>query len=234
MQGQGNGMTGTLPREMSSSVFSNHLRGRVGQPPAEPSPRAAGQSPSPDPAALLITLLSAAPVDLCRVSEEMRAHPDLQALVLKLACYLSFSPDTSGTTVEESVVVVGTDRLRVLVYLWSMLRQWRAANNLCDPKQSRSGAAEPSTWFSQARSSLQNEIADLASFLESLGLDSAAPPRRQPPLTPFGPQEAESFELTDMLVRDVVSLIPLVEPAFRKQQNSSVAGRMARAGKEAE
>ena len=238
MQGQGNDMTGTLPREMSSSVFSNHLCGNIGGPHGqthvEPSARAAGPSPSPDPAALLTTLLSAAPVDLCRVSEAMRAHPDLQALVVKLACYLSFSPDTSGTTVEESVVVVGTDRLRVLVYLWSMLRQRRAANNLCDPNESRSGPAEPSAWFSQARSPVQNEIADLANFLESLDLDSAALPRCQPPVTPFGPQETEFFELTDMLVRDVVSLIPLVEPAFRKQQNSSVAGRMARAGKEAE
>ena len=234
MQGPGNDMTGTLPREMSSSVFSHHLRGSVGQPHAEPSPRA-GQSPSPDPAALLITLLSAAPVDLCRVSEEMRAHPDLQALVVKLACYLSFSPDTSGTTVEESVVVVGTDRLRVLVYLWSMLRQRRVANNPGDPREStRSGASETSGRFSQARSSLQSEIADLAKFLESLGLDSAAAPRHQPPFTPSGPPEAEFFELTDMLVRDVVSLIPLIEPAFRQQQNSPVAGRMARAGKEAE
>jgi hypothetical protein len=236
MQGQGNILADKMPRDISSSAFSNHVQGRADQVRMQQSPRGAGQSSppdsaAPDPAALLTTLLNAAPVDLCRVSEEMRAHPDLQALVMRLACYLSFSPDTVGTTIEESVVVVGTDRLRVLVYLWSLLRQRPVADNLCDPVPSKCAPGKPSRKNSRGHAASHTEMSCLANFLESLGLASGTAPQRQSLGVPPRFQEAEFFELTDMLVRDIVSFIPQIEPAFRKQHrpvSASVNGSSER------
>lgn len=232
-------MADTMPRDTSHSVFSNHMRGRADrscvQQPATGACQSSPHDPAaPDPAALLTTLLNAAPVDLCRVSEEMRAHPDLQALVMRLACYLSFSPDTVGTTIEESVVVVGTDRLRVLVYLWSLLRQRPVADNLCGPIASKSTSAKPSRKNSRKHVGSHTEMSCLANFLESLGVASCGPRRRRSPLVPHHSQEAEFFELTDMLVRDIVSFIPEIEPSFRKQHRPVSRAGNGPSGRESE
>jgi hypothetical protein len=239
MQGQGNILADTMQRDIGSSVFSNPVQGRSAQTRVQQSPRGAGQSPPPDPAvpdpaALLTTLLNAAPVDLCRVSGEMRAHPDLQALVMRLACYLSFSPDTVGTTIEEAVVVVGTDRLRVLVYLWSLLRQRPVADDLRDPIASKSASAKPSRRNSRGHAASHREMSCLANFLESLGVASGRPRQRRSPGVPPRFQEAEFFELTDMLVRDIVSFIPQIEPAFRKQHRPVSAAVNGSSGRESE
>jgi len=239
MQGQGNILADTMPQDIGSSVFSNSVQGRAAQTRVQQSPRGAGQSPppdpaAPDPAALLTVLLNAAPVDLCRVSEEMRAHPDLQALVMRLACYLSFSPDNVGTSIEEAVIVVGTDRLRVLVYLWSLLRQRPVADNPCDPIASKSASAKPSRKNPRAHAASHTEMSCLANFLESLGLASGAAPQRQSFGVPPRFQEAEFFELTDMLVRDIVSFIPQIEPAFRRQHRPVSAAVNGSSGRDSE
>jgi hypothetical protein len=244
MQGQRNILADTMQRDIGSSVFSNPVQGRAAQKRVQHPPRGASRSSSPDPApsdpaspdpaALLTVLLNAAPVDLCRVSEEMRAHPDLQALVMRLACYLSFSPDTVGTTIEEAVVVVGTDRLRVLVYLWSLLRQRPVADNLRDPIASKSASAKPSRKNSRGHAVSHAEMSSLANFLESLGLASAGPRQRRSPVVPSRSQEAEFFELTDMLVRDIVSFIPQIEPAFRRQHRPVSASVNGSSGRESE
>jgi hypothetical protein len=239
MQGQGNILADTMQRDISSSVFSNPVQGRAAQTRVQQPPRGAGQSPPsdstvPDPAALLTALLNAAPVDLCRVSEEMRTHPDLQALVVRLACCLSFSPDAAGPSIEESVVVVGTDRLRVLVYLWSLLRQRPVADNLCEPTASKSASAKSSRKNSRAQAAPQAEMTCLANFLESLGLASGTAPQHQSFGVPPRFQEAEFFELTNMLVRDIVSFIPQIEPAFRKQHRPVSAAVNGSSGRESE
>lgn len=239
MQGQGNILADTMPQDIGSSVFSNPVQGRAAQMRGEQSPRGAAQSSppdpvAPDPAALLTALLNAAPVDLCRVSEEMRAHPDLQALVMRLACYLSFSPDTVGTSIEEAVIVVGTDRLRVLVYLWSLLRQRPVADNPCNPIASKSAPAKPSRKNSRGHAASHKEMSCLANFLESLGLASGAAPQRRSPGFPPRFQEAEFFELTDMLVRDIVSFIPQIEPAFRRQHRPVSAAVNGSSGRDSE
>jgi hypothetical protein len=235
MQGPGNAMSATLPQEISTSVFPSHNPLYSRSPEPQHPPRATSPSPSSDPAALLTTLLNAAPVDLCRISEEMRAHPDLQALLVKLACYLSFSPDSSGTSIEEAVVVVGTDRLRVLVYLWSLLRQRRGATETTNSRRvsiaSKSQPAAARKASSSTRAALQDEIAYLADFLDSLSVDLPAPPHRPARLSPPATHEPEFFELTGMLVRDIISFIPLIEPAFRKQPHTAVAAAPGAAAK---
>jgi hypothetical protein len=231
MRGPGNGMAGTLPRDKRSAVFSSQIHGRAGHPGEQPSSRAADPASSRDPAATLTALLNAAPVDLCRVSEEIRAHLDLQALIVRLAGYLTFSPDTSGTTIEEAVVVVGTDRLRVLFYLWSMLRQHRKPGKVCGQMRLGSTPSKSSEAPPGGRTARHSEMACLANFLESLGLDSGSRLHSQPPVGPSGRQEPEFFELTDMLVHDIVSFIPLIDPAFRKQHRPVSADVNASGGK---
>jgi len=73
----------------------------------------------------LENLLAASPVDLKRVGDAVRAHPDFEALVLRLAVSLALSEDIPPATVEEAVVVLGTTRMRVLVHLWAMSQKDR-------------------------------------------------------------------------------------------------------------
>jgi hypothetical protein len=189
--------------------------------PGESRAHHAERAPGPtwaNPAASLTALLSAAPVDLCRVSAQMRTHPDLQALVVRLAGYLSFSPDTSGISIEESVVVLGTDRLRVLVYLWSLLWQQRHENKRRDPVRSRTSSPKSPKSLPGGRAVLHAEMVRLSNFLESLALDGNPAPPPQAPTVPQPAQESEFYELTNMLIRDIVSLIPLSEPGFRKRR----------------
>jgi hypothetical protein len=69
----------------------------------------------------------------------------------------------------------------------------------------------------------QKEIAHLAKFLDSLESDSVVPQKYQAPLESSGPEDAEFLELTDLLVRDIVSFIPSIVSAFREQRNPSAA-----------
>jgi HDOD domain-containing protein len=73
----------------------------------------------------LENLLAASPVDLKRVGDAVRVHPDFEALVLRLAVSLALSEDIPPATVEEAVVVLGTARMRVLVHLWAMSQKDR-------------------------------------------------------------------------------------------------------------
>jgi HD-like signal output (HDOD) protein len=71
----------------------------------------------------LDSLFCAQPVDLKRVSEAVRARPDLEALVLRLTDSLELSPDVPIATVEEAAVVLGRDRLRVLLHTWALAQR---------------------------------------------------------------------------------------------------------------
>jgi hypothetical protein len=50
----------------------------------------------------LRNLLIAAPIDLSGISDEIRLHPDLESLVLRLGVSLVLSPDEPLSTVEEA------------------------------------------------------------------------------------------------------------------------------------
>ncbi len=82
--------------------------------------------------------LSASPVDLCCIAEEMCAQPQFATMVMRLASSLLVSPEKSATTIEEAVVALGTDRLRALLHIWSRYRQRRIADSV--PSQSGSMA----------------------------------------------------------------------------------------------
>lgn len=80
----------------------------------------------------LAKLLASAPVDLSGVSDEIRRYPDLESLILRPTASLAVSslapslvsslvPSTDEplSTIEEAIVVLGTNRLRTLIDLWS-------------------------------------------------------------------------------------------------------------------
>lgn len=73
-------------------------------------------------------LLGSAPTDLARISEEIRSHPSLEILISRILALVVFSPTDSVGSVEEAAVVLGTDRLRVLVNIWLLIQEKRTAN----------------------------------------------------------------------------------------------------------
>jgi hypothetical protein len=180
------------------------------------APRLRGQ------AARLDALLAADLVDLRRVSDAIRQQPGFEQLVMRLSASLALSPDISPATVEEAAVVLGTDRLRVLVYAWSLLPQ--------HPSSAEASAAL-SPLVSECRYSATEdwtpEALYLASFLWWLGLDSfdGAASRHGNRASSSGVQQEQLARLTEILLRDFMALIPFVEPALLKpRQRAALAG----------
>lgn len=75
----------------------------------------------------LTKFLTSAPIDLSGISDEIRRYPGLESLILRPAASLASSLvpslvssiDEPLSTVEEAVVVLGTNRLRALIDAWS-------------------------------------------------------------------------------------------------------------------
>lgn len=147
----------------------------------------------------LAGLLSATPVDLRCLGEQNRSAPGLEALVMKLSISWARAAGNRAATVEEAAIVLGTDRLRVLVDLWSR----------------HMATAEP----------VQVAAGDHT--------DSRRPPGYQPrrgaaaSLLPEVPQVAcgrdagQRWEWSEILLRDLMSLIPLVDPALCKPRGAA-------------
>jgi hypothetical protein len=229
-------MASTLEDQLSDSTLVGRADGRTSgaQGPSVPF---GSSTPDPrGPAQRLTSLLGAAPVDLGHISREIRAHPDLEALVIRLSGLLVLSPEGSITSVEEAAVVLGTDRLRILIHAWSSLQN-------CDPTMKLFGncglnpggtpAGEPS---SQAFAPWTPEMLYVASVLHCLGLDAAAPaiaPTQA--ASGFGLRTGQLAGLTDLLVRDFISLIPVLGPVLLNSRQTAIAASATAAhGKESE
>ncbi|HKV06365.1 MAG TPA: HDOD domain-containing protein [Candidatus Acidoferrales bacterium] len=178
------------------------------------------RSPAGDPrsAAKLVehlnAMLTASPVDLARISGEIRALPDLETLIMRLTPSLVLSPDSSITTLEEAAVVLGTARLRVLVYAWSLVTEARGTKDSREAGESAS--REPTEWTA--------ETLYLTSLLRWLGMDSpgsGALPRLAP-CRSAGVASEEVAELTEILMRDFMSLIPILDPAILRPRAKRV------------
>jgi hypothetical protein len=195
--------------EGSSRNSAEHLRKlnsrRHASSDAMPSPIGA----SHEATARLTRLLIAAPIDLAGISDEIRRHPDLEAIILRLGVALLLSPDEPLSTVEEAVVVLGTSRLRILIDLWSSTGA--IANAASSPLNA---AAAPTS----ASVALTPKMRYLTNFLRCLGFDSpenafscarlAAWATKIPP--------DQMFALTDIFMRDFFSLLPAIQPGIRE------------------
>lgn len=69
----------------------------------------------------LNSLLSSAPVDLNRVAEVIRTDPSLSAQVMRLCNTALFNPEDRAASIEDAVIILGTDRLRTLVLTCSLV-----------------------------------------------------------------------------------------------------------------
>jgi hypothetical protein len=167
---------------MSEAVYSQarssvRTKSRSSQPDAGIVPTAARDSGSARrqpsqyarsvAASDLTMLLDADAVDLRDVGDAIRVYPELQSLVLKLCEFLALSPGVRISSVEEAAIVLGKDRLRIVVHAWSVNQ-------------------------------------DAVSFENSTGENC----RRRLDL-----ELRQVTHLSNLLVRDLLSLVSLVNPA---------------------
>lgn len=156
-------------------------------------------SEPPPPVRQIYGLLDAEPVDLSRIVPSVRPHSDLESLVLRMAISLDLSPVDSCRTLEDALVALGADRLRILVYTWSLLK-YKSAET--DPP------SVPAGWSPEALY--------LASFLRYLGLDSPEAAILHSEMFSFAvdPHRAEFADLRDTLMRDFFALLPVLDPSI--------------------
>ncbi|HXQ25240.1 MAG TPA: hypothetical protein VN822_02425 [Candidatus Acidoferrales bacterium] len=206
--------TASQERSRDSVLKSKAAAPKGGHDP-DPGSRAKNAADAPASLRRLIGLLSAEAVDLARVGEEIRAHPALETLVKRLTASLVLSPEGSSPKLEDSAVVLGTHRLRVLIYMWSILQGLAGSDDPLAGNESDSGG-QPVTF--DAPQTWNPEAFYLASFLRCLGLDSpgALTPRSVPSCFAPSLQSEEFAELRNLLMRDFVSLIPILNPALLK------------------
>jgi hypothetical protein len=160
--------------------------------------------------ARIATLLDSDAIDLTGISDAIRERPGLQELVLALSESLALAPGKPAGTVEEAAIVLGKNRLRILVRAWSLARNRGAA--ACE--------------WSQPGRELPPEVLYLSSFFRWLGLD--APPIRSATKAVSVAKDSDAGEhvaaLADLLMRDIVSLIPYVDPVLPKAQHKAGRG----------
>jgi len=153
----------------------------------------------PVPVMRLNDLLDAGLIDIESIGREIRAEPELEFLTTRMVASLALSPVNSVVRIEDAVVLLGKDRLRVVLYMWSVLRQ-KGAQIL------RTCADEG--WSVEALY--------LASFLRYLGLDSPDAAVLHSEMFGFAldPQRRESASLRDILMRDFLALVPILDPSL--------------------
>jgi len=174
-------------------------------------------------------LLDADAVDLRDVGDAVRIHPELEALILKLCDFLALSPGVPVASVEEAAIVLGKDRLRIVVHAWSV-NQW-AGEAARGPQAGFSdvtmhhqesapvptaGAAtteERHTRFLSAEFS--TEMLGLANFFHWARRDAVSFVNRagENHVHRLDLELRQAAQLTDLLVRDLLSLVSLVNPA---------------------
>jgi len=167
----------------------------------------------------IAALLESDAIDLAGISAAIRERPGLQSLVLTMSESLALAPLRPERTVEEAAVVLGKNRLRVLVQAWSVMH---APERTSIAHAGKTGNATP-------------EVLYLSSFFRWLGLDPV-----NGSLEPKSRACTESFDgaeevagLTDLLMRDIVSLIPYVDPILPHHKlNAGTAAQAARSREE--
>lgn len=190
----------------------------------------------------IATLLEGDAVDLAGISQAIRAQPELKQLVLAMSESLALIPGMTPGNVEEAAVVLGKNRLRVLVKAWSSIRNHGAEHSPVAPlalksfsdggrmvPPERAGAGQPSSDWG-----IEPEILYLTSFFHWLGLDeesneSADPANRSRAMDNGASQGAG---LADLLLRDLASLTPYLEPVPETAPSTTSALEFATAFKE--
>ncbi|MGH9757862.1 MAG: hypothetical protein ACRD4M_09000 [Candidatus Acidiferrales bacterium] len=185
--------------------------------------------PCPEESAATISaLLALDTIELCRISDEIRLHSGLEAMVMRLSHSLLLSPDLPPSTVEGAAILLGVDRLRVLVHAWTLLELEKAGD--AEDTDSNSRLYAEDFGRQNSLSCATPETLYLTTFLHLLGLD-ASTSQPYPHVSRFllstGDLEHVPV-LTDILMRDFISLIPYLDAtilrACRKSSSEIAAG----------
>ena len=178
---------------------------------------------------LLTDLLGAVPIDLARVSEHLRSHLEISELMIRLAGSLLLSSETR-ITIEEAAVMLGTDRLRVLACMWSIIEQYGEEDRSEKPSNSTAEARDdrPTSCIQGINWTAQSLY--LATFLRCLGLES---PDTELPGDQMQPAarawQAEDFaDLRNVLMRDFLALLPSLNPFVSKADTANAAAGAAK------
>lgn len=160
-----------------------------------------GVNLSSESRARLEMLLRADVVELGKVCDEIQSVAPLANLVIKLGGSLGFYASPSPPTVEEAVVLLGADRLRVLVNAWPFTRPDRHVES-----QQEISARERGTSTFRAAN-----FASCANRPELVPYESP----ESPDVVILRPSfQAEQIDgMVEMLARDFVALAPLLESA---------------------
>lgn len=175
------------------------------------------------------SLFGAEPVDLSAVCEEIRRTPGLQDTALRLFRSLSLSAEEPANSLEEAAIALGTGRLKALFKGWAMLQ----AKEFPSPMLTLP-ATEDSDRGSRSKPEAPvipwtPESLYLAGFLRILGLDM--------PKELAGKPQSENLSariplipcsgLTDIFIRDFISLLPSLGDSFVAPHEKVVAASLA-------
>lgn len=194
---------------------------------------------APESRARLEMLLRADVVDLRSVCEEIHSAPLLANLVAKLGSSVGSSASSDPAAVEEAIVLLGADRLRVLVNAWPFGQinrrlKFRSDNLASEPRSvasHRNSTDKPN--LTESKSSVRDELrnrntrpfAARTSRLELIPYDS----RDLLDVVISRPAlHAEQINgMVETLARDFVALAPLIESAgsARRKQSPAMNGR---------
>lgn len=167
-------------------------------------------------AATLSALLALDTIELCRISDEIRLHSGLEGMVMRLGHSLLLSPDLPPTTVEGAAILLGVDRLRVLVRAWTLVELEKTGE-----AEECASTHDPLADDFKSQDSLAHATPEslyLTTFLHLLGLDASTAqpyPHVSGVLLPTGDLE-HAPALTDILMRDFISLIPFLDATILK------------------
>lgn len=164
----------------------------------------------------LTELLGTDPIELRCICDEIRAHPEMEALVLRVS--RSLSPEAAPANVEEAAIQLGVDRLRIVVRAWPSL--------LCAPVADLSALPSPNQQIP--------EVLYLAAFFSALGLGAQKSGARKHSSTfPAIFENEQQAELADILIRDFFSLLPFLDTSLARPDARASGGHAGQgAGKE--
>lgn len=184
-------------------------------------------------AATLTSLLALDTLELGRISDEIRIYSGLEDMVMRLSRSLMLSPDLPPGSVEGAAILLGADRLRVLVHSWILIEKEKTRTISAQDRSSYSGLCHDAGERQEPLLRASPESLYLTTFLHLLGLDASAP-------EPFSPVSSALLPavnrervpgLTDILMRDFISLIPFLDAIILKgcrDQGAEIAERLFR------
>lgn len=219
LSGRGERMPTATQNETGDGIFARQSseKNRFGEMASAMRPVAANV---PGFASRLMQLLAEDPVDLARVSDEIRAQPALADVVKRVAASLQLCPEGSVTSVEEAAIVLGTDRLRVLLYALPQFENigQRMETSGVEPESgAKSAPVFASPHAPMAAAAWTPESFYLASFVRFLGLtdlDAGMPGEGADSGAPDAAR-SEAAAMTEILIRDFLALVPRMRQSPR-------------------